>query len=144
MKQVVVGTFQAGYENIQLVLRSGTGGEFFFLPDGEGCPRVKVGADGTWFQVFHWALHEIYEAVLARERARFGPSIATANNHDSYIFVMDHTKFSEVTARVADFMVAAMPALGKAFKGWHKKEVITLGSKAKPGREAKKPKGGKK
>ena len=32
MKQVIVGTYEMGYEKVQLVLREGHGGEFYLLP----------------------------------------------------------------------------------------------------------------
>ena len=51
MKQKVIGVFELGYENVQLVLREGIGGEFYLFPE-DTIARIKVGGDhGDWRDV---------------------------------------------------------------------------------------------
>ena len=45
MKQIIVGIYSVGFEDVEIVLREGTGGEFFNCPEKGHCPRIKIGAD---------------------------------------------------------------------------------------------------
>lgn len=48
MKQKIVGTYYAGHQQIQLVIREGDGGEFFLNPERGSLPRIKLGVDKSW------------------------------------------------------------------------------------------------
>ena len=45
MTQVIVGVYTMGYEDVEIVLREGTGGEFYNCPGKGQIPRIKIGAD---------------------------------------------------------------------------------------------------
>lgn len=121
MKQKTVGTYEVGYECIQLVIREGTGGEFWFLPGDIKTPRIKIGVDETWLIVRTALLHEIQELILARLKCRFHPFDDLGNAHDSYIFTIDHHNFSDLCYRVSEFLDSCIPDLKKAYREWHKK-----------------------
>lgn len=114
----------AGYEQIELVLRKGTGGDFYNIPVvGENkLPRVKVGADYKhWEDVVGALVHEIDEYILSQLRCRFNRALDISGDHASYLFVMDHTTFSEKCSRTGEFLAKAMPDLKKVWKKWDKK-----------------------
>ena len=51
MKQKIVGSYFAGYESVELVLREGNGGDVFFLEKGK-IAVIKIGADTEWLPCF--------------------------------------------------------------------------------------------
>ncbi len=122
-KQIIVGIYEAGWEQIELVLREGTGGEFYFIPE-EGInkvPRIKIGADhDKWQMIFEVYLHEIDEYVMSKMGLRYRPSNNISNNHDDYVFQMTHTQFAEKNARVAEFICDSAYDLNKVWKVWKK------------------------
>lgn len=121
MKQVIVGVYNFGTGNVQLVLREGDGGEFYFAPDKISPPRIKVGADQpNWNLVVATLLHEILEMQMTLQGFRFSPAPDFANDNSSYLFVMNHPQFSEVCARSAMFVASALPDLSKAWSRWKK------------------------
>ena len=121
MKQKVVGTYDIGYEQCQLVIREGTGAEFYFLPEKGSVPRIKIGADQDKFdKVIKSLLHEAFEFSYCRMHGRFLPSEDMSNNHARYMFCFDHNQFSESCAVVAEFITAAIPDLKTAWEKWKK------------------------
>ncbi len=119
MKQKIIGVFSIGFEDIQLVLREGTGGEFFNWP-GEGeIPRIKIGADyDKWKDVVAALLHEAAEFAMNRLRCRLNRDYDMGGDHSGYVFMMSHPEFSDVCARVADFLAASLWQLHKEWKAW--------------------------
>jgi hypothetical protein len=124
LKQKIVGIFEFGYEQVQLVLREGTGGEFYMIPEAGSLPRIKVGAHdtaGEWGSCLATLLHEVFEFAMLRADARFSPDHRVEpKSHADYLFVMDHEKFQVCCAKSAEFLVKAVPALSAAFNAWHK------------------------
>ena len=123
MKQKIVGIYEAGWENIEVVLMEGLSGEFYFIPEtGKNkVPRIKIGADhSTWNKVFDVLLHEIDEYVMSKMGFRFKPSQNLNNSHDDYVFIMTHTQFTEKNARVAEFISGCSYDVCKAWKVWKK------------------------
>lgn len=124
MRQVIVGTYHLGFEQVQLVLREGTGGEFYSSPGRGECARIKVGAQESnqWGAVLAVLLHEVWEIAMFRAHARYSPdNRVNPTNHADYLFVMDHQEFHDCCAKAAEFLVEAVPALATAYKDWHKK-----------------------
>ena len=120
MKQKIIGTYSCGVEEVQLVLREGTGGEFWTMPE-KGCiARIKVGANMEWPEVMSALLHEALELQMHRIGCRFDPTGDCGRDHSSYLFVMTHPQFSNVVGRAAQFASAALPDLAKAWKKWGK------------------------
>lgn len=123
MKQTIVGSYYLGPESVQLVLREGTGGEFWSAPEKGACARIKVGADcSQWSRVVEVLLHEAMELAMMRIGARFEPAPDYAAGHDSYLFMMDHPKFTEAAARAGGMMADSLPDLAKAWNKWRKKK----------------------
>ena len=123
VKQIIVGVYEAGWEQIELVLREGTGGEFYFIPEvGKNkVPRIKIGADhDEWYRILEVCLHEIDEYVMSSMGLRYKSSNNVSNNHDDYIFQMTHTQFAEKSSRVAEFICNSTYDLNKAWKKWKK------------------------
>ncbi len=124
MKQKIIGIYETGYEQVELILREGYGGEFYNIPEiGKNkLPRLKVGAEATkWEDIVAVLVHEIDEYVLTKLRCRFDRSLDISRDHAAYLFVLDHPTFSEKCARTGDFLAHAMPDLKKAWKKWKKK-----------------------
>lgn len=124
MKQKIVGVFEIGWEQVQLVLREGTGGEFYTVPEPGSIPRIKVGAQdraSEWGLCLAVLLHEVLEFSMFRAGGRFSPDDrVNPKSHADYLFVMDHEKFQAICAKSAEFLVKAVPALSAAFNEWHK------------------------
>jgi hypothetical protein len=120
MKPKIIGTFDMGPQRVQLVLREGDGGEIYLKPGDIDYPRIYVGADKNWEQVMSTLLHEAHELQMLLTGCRLNPAPDHAMDHSSYIFLMNHPQFSEVCARVAMFLVQALPDLAKAYRKWNK------------------------
>jgi hypothetical protein len=119
VKQVVVGTYEMGYECVQLVLREGNGGEFWMVPGDIDCPRIKIGADQEhWKFLLVCLLHEAGELAAARLKCRYTQTEDVAGDVHSYFFNMTHPQFSEMQGLVAEFVANCWDDLGKAWKKW--------------------------
>jgi hypothetical protein len=117
VKQLLIGTFPLGHENVDLfALPKESGGYFFCRPDDTSRARIKVGLDGEWEQVVEVLLHEVLEMAMARAGCRFQPCGNIAFGSDRYHFSLDHNQFSEVCGAVAMFMTPALPKLMVAYK----------------------------
>ena len=121
MKQVVVGVYKIGSDQCQLVLREGTGGDFYSCPEKGSIPRIKVGADERqWDVVVGVLLHEAFEFVANRLQCRYDLTDDLGRDHASYLFVMRHPQFSDCCMKVAEFTSAALRDLAKAWRQWGK------------------------
>ncbi len=121
MTQVVVGIYEFGMGQAQLVLRDGIGGEFYTVPDLGAIPRIKIGADqDSWQEVVSTLLHEIIELQMALTGCRLSAVPDYGRDHAGYIFIMTHLQFSEVCGRASIFVAAALPDLAAAWKKWKK------------------------
>ena len=131
MKQVIVGNYSMGCDDVQIVLREGDGGEFWTHPEVGAIARVKVGAAHTWNELVGVLLHEVIELQMTRLGYRLTPAPDYAKDNGSYVFLMTHTQFSEVVARCADCIAPALPDLATAFKKFHRKRKNNLVKKTK-------------
>ena len=123
MKQIIVGTYEMGWERVQLVLREGTGGDFWLVPGDINYPRIKIGADqDNWKWLIICLLHEAVELAACRMKCRFKPSEEVAYDEYSYIFVMNHPQFSEIQGLTGEFVASCWDDLAKAWKKWGKKK----------------------
>jgi hypothetical protein len=123
VKQVIVGTYEMGWEHVQLVLREGSGGEFFLVPGDIDCPRIKIGADREhWKHLLVVLLHEAGELAAARMKCRYTPTEEVAGDVHSYLFVMTHPQFSEIQGLAAEFVANCWDDLGKAWNRWCKRK----------------------
>lgn len=121
MKQVIVGTYEIGYDQVEIVLRDGDGGEFYLIPEKGRVPRINIGADHTdWRDVVAVLLHEAFEFALERLRCRYIRTDLVVNDHNGYLFIVDHITFSESCQRVAELISVALPDLAREWERWHK------------------------
>jgi len=121
VKQKIIGVFDIGYENVQLVLREGTGGEFHLYPE-KTVARIKVGAEQeSWKKLVAVLHHEVFEFALTRANCRYLCREDISGDHSAYKFFFDHPTFSEVCAKASEFIVEALPLLEKEWKKWAKK-----------------------
>ncbi len=116
MKSQIVGDYEIGYEYVQLILRDGVGAEFDRLSDDVTIPTITLGSDeARWVHVVARLLHESFELVMDRLGCRFYPAGNLANDSSAYTFVLDHQRFADCCAKVADFVAVALPDLKKAW-----------------------------
>lgn len=121
MKMAIVGTYEFGYERVQIVLREDDGGEFFAVPGDIDCPRIKIGADQTeWCDVVRVLMHEAMEFAFFRAGVRYSPSEDLSRNHAAYMFILDHQQLATAAAGVAELVTNCLPDLKKAWKAWKK------------------------
>jgi len=121
MKQVFVGCYHIGYDQVDLYLREGTGADTYFTPEKGRLPRMKIGADtDNQRDVVASAVHESFEYVADRTLARFARwNTVRDTSENSYIF-MDHIHFDNICAKVGDFLSECLPDLSRAWKEWKK------------------------
>jgi len=123
MKPRVVGDYEIGYECVRLVLRDGSGAEFYRLSDDVTMPTIVVGGDeADWKHMVSRLLHESFELVSDRLGCRFYPSSDLSQNSAAYIFLLDHQRFADCCAKVAEFLAAALPDLEAAWKTRRKRD----------------------
>jgi len=122
MKQKIVGSYYAGNDSVQLVLRDGSGGEFYRTPEDGAIARIRIGADDSWEGVFGILTHEIFELIIDKLRFRFKVDNDFSNSYASYLFVFNHQDFSDICARSAEFIDLCLPDLKREYKNWHKKK----------------------
>ncbi len=122
MRQEIVGVYECGYDNVQIVLREGSGGEMIPLPGDILCPRIKIGADErNWSKFLGVVVHEVMEFALERERCRFYPSNDISGALDSAMFSANHYQFSNACACCGDLLGRCHYDLARAWKAWAKK-----------------------
>jgi hypothetical protein len=122
MKQKIIGSYFLGSEYVELVLREGTGGEFFLAPEAGKIPRIKVGAGhDKWHKVAAVLLHEAMELAYEKLGIRYDKTNDFSGDHSTYLFVVPHVVFSNACAMVAEFMTECQPRLKKEWKKFNKK-----------------------
>ena len=123
VKQKTVGQYLCGHEYMELVLRPGTGGEYYCSPEKGHIPRMKIGADQEcWQDVVEVVLHEVMEFQIDRHNCRFEPMHFQSRDQHASMMVMSHHVFSDCCAKAAEFLVESHNDLLKAWKAWGKKK----------------------
>jgi len=134
MKQIVVGTFEIGYDRATVILRSGTGGNIIFSPEGNGVAHIFIGADfKQWRDVIGTLLHECMEFCMSKMECSYRPGNFISHDSANYHFVMNHMQFSECCCRSSELITPAIPVLAKAWNRWNadKKKTTPHKKKAK-------------
>lgn len=122
MKQKILGIYDTGYAQVQIVCREGRGGEFWCCPEKGSLPRIKIGMDyDLWECVVGVLLHELLELIFNRMQCRFNIDDDLGQDHASYLFVVDHCKFSDACAKAALTLSMCLPDLAKEYKKWKPK-----------------------
>ena len=121
MRQTIVGTYHIGDVSVQLVLREGNGGDFYFQPGDIPYPRIKIGADvDNWRNVVTTLIHEAEEYVIASLCCRMSPDDEFGRDAASYVFWLRHEQFSDVCARTGMLVAECLPDVATAWKKWDK------------------------
>lgn len=119
MKQKIIGTFYIGYEKCQLVLMEGKGGIFYPVNKEADIPIIKLGADyNQWLSVFSNLIHESFELVAGRRHCTYKCEEDLGQDSREGFFIMRHDEFSDICARVAEFINLSQRPLYNEWKKW--------------------------
>jgi hypothetical protein len=111
-----IASYDAGMRFVDLYTRPGGDAEFSMQPEDGKNARITVGLDDRWWVVLSCLVHEITELTYTDMGRRMVPGPDVASDNGSYFFAMDHTQFSEATARVGLFLTLAAPDLQAKWK----------------------------
>jgi len=122
MKQLFVGTFRLGHQNVDLyALPDEAGGEFYCTPDDKSLPRIKVGIQSdSWHETVSVLIHESFELAAAILRVRFERD-GVRGDAASYLFSFDHSQFCDLCNCTAEFITPALPKLATIYNRQHPK-----------------------
>ncbi len=129
----LLGSFPIGGMNVSLYVQSGWGGEFTFIPDRGVIPEICIGLSSErWERVVSSLLHESFEFEMAHSSARYYRSYDYGNDLSSYVFMLDHSQFSDLCGRVAIFISKVLPLIANEYKSFkRKKNKPSIGIKKK-------------
>lgn len=121
MKQKRVGIYFLGRTEVEVFVREGTGGEFFFSPEKGHLPRMKIGMGyKDWGDVVEVVVHEAMEFCLDEMRDRYDCSNDITQDHAAYLFVFRHNDLSEACSRVGQLIAGMLPDLTTVYRTWRK------------------------
>jgi len=121
MKQKIVGHYSLGNESVELVIREGTGGEFYCCPELGKTARLKIGVEQeSWEDVLKVLLHEALEYLLTRNCCRYEATGDLSDDHSAYKFWFDHVQLSHMCACLGMFLARVLPDLARAYKAFRK------------------------
>jgi hypothetical protein len=123
MWQKIVGSYDSGLLNIQVVAREGKGGEFFANPE-KGCiPRIKVGVDyKEWGYCVDVLVHECMELFLTLQGKRYSKAPDLAYDDSEYLFSFTHGDLSACARLCSAILVQCLPDLADVYKKRNKKK----------------------
>jgi len=117
MKKQFIGTYEIGFERCRLMVSDGYEGSFDMLPGDSRLPEITIGlANKLWWRTLTILQHEAFEFAMTRQGCRYDPNQDLGNSHSSYVFMMDHTKFSNVCAIATDFISSCQADLHRAWR----------------------------
>lgn len=111
-----LGIFDAGIRNVELFVRPGVDAEFSLQPREGKQAKITIGIEEKWWGVVANLTHEIVELQFTDMGLRYMPAPDVARDNGAYLFSMNHTQFSEATARAGLFLSKALPVLEKYYK----------------------------
>ena len=114
-REVEVGIFELGYDNVRLFIMPGRSGNFSFTPDKQ-IPTIKLGgAYVKWQDFYAVALHEVMEFTLTREGHRYVGTQDLSCASEAYKFMFTHAQFSDCCAKAAEFLAISYKDLRLAW-----------------------------
>lgn len=118
IKQKLIGTFFLAPTNVQLYAkRSDSGGEFYFSPDDKSLPRIKACVDyAQWDDCLAVLLHESFEYLMTARKLRYVDTGKMSGDSADFLFIFNHSQFSDICAAQAYFLQFAIPALRKEWE----------------------------
>lgn len=117
-----LGVYELGLFKVKVFMRNGRGGNFKCIDENADCPTIRIGMDQEYRQVFLDMCHEAFEVASTMLSARYMQTNDVSGDNGIFIFVMDHTLFSNISAYAADFIYNLGDDLRKAYKEWHSKK----------------------
>lgn len=116
-KQKIIGNYHMGFEQVQVVLREGDGGEFYGCPGNGNSARIKIGGDyDNWQDVVRVLLHEAFELAMFRNNARYEITGDVGKDSGAYTFLFTHPEFSNICGKVSELICECLPELAKQWK----------------------------
>lgn len=117
---MVIGSYRIGHHPVQVVLREGDGGEFYFEPELGKIARIKIGCDCEWLELISVIFHESMEFWLTDKGKRYVPSQDHSSAHDTYMFMFSHPDLSIMAHDIGCFLAESTTSIADAYKKWHK------------------------
>ena len=115
IKEVEVGIYELGYDNVRLFIMPGRAGHFSLNPDKEQ-PLIKIGGEYTKWQDFYAvALHEAMEFALTRGNHRYAGSQDLSCDSGGFLFMCSHAQFSDCCVKAAEFLATSYKDLRLAW-----------------------------
>lgn len=116
MESIKVGTWELGYENVELFIKEGRDGSFQFTPNPKEMPRIILGGNYVeWQNIYTILIHETMEFALTRGACRYSESQDLSNDTAAFVFMFNHSQFADACAKAAKFIVACHNDLKKAW-----------------------------
>ena len=112
-----LGVFELGLHRVKLYAVPGQGGRFSILPPDDTVPAIRVGIDNGWPRVLEHLNHEALEFSYTSMDCRYVPSVDVSKDSSGYLFVCNHTQFSEIVARASEFVAHGVSSL---YEHWEK------------------------
>lgn len=104
IKDIKIGTYEIGYNNVQLVLSPGRSGSFNLNP-GKEIAVIKIGGEHVkWQDLYSVLLHEVLEFALTRENCRYVGTQDLSCETGAYVFAHSHAQFANCCAQAAEFL----------------------------------------
>lgn len=116
----LVGQYDLGCRRVNLFAASGDSGAHFSTAPVGGVAEIVICIDhSSWVRTLTWLMHEVFEMAAVDCVTRFSPTPDYASASDGYMFVMDHSKMSEVVARMAFMLERAVDDLNTIYSNHH-------------------------
>ena len=118
MKQIKIGTFPLGHENVDLFGMANTNGGYLDLnPDGGRRPFIEVGlTNELWDLTISILLHETLEFLMMRAFVAYRNIGEIWSSTEGRLFVLSHRQLDNICDRQAMFLAQALPKLAIAWK----------------------------
>jgi hypothetical protein len=112
----LLGEASIGWENVDIYVdKEGNVGGSFTMAPKEGKAVIEISASDAQ-QAISILVHETIEFAMTRMECRLAPSPEITGGHDTYLFVMRHYQFSEVSARTSEFIMKMIPKIMAHYK----------------------------
>lgn len=131
---IYVGDYFLGSERVSLFANPDAEGGWFSHFSCESKPihpkdtkhgKIIVGFSSCsrWRDVFEILSHEVHEYAFTRIRCRLVSDDRDNVDSAAYIFVLNHSQFTQAIQWSSWFLCPAMPDLCAVWKKWHKRSL---------------------
>ncbi len=119
-----VGTYQLGYQDVQLFVdpdSNGGSGSWNAGTSGKTGAKIVIGINCALWYSWGTLVHETVEYALTNLNASFAPASAfTSRSTDSRLFVATHKQFDEATQQSGNYIHECHKDFLKAYRKYHK------------------------